>query len=182
MSGMGRLIGIAGWSGSGKTTLLVKLIPELARRQLRVATIKHAHHAFDIDKPGKDSYEHRAAGAIEVAISSVRRWAIVHENGPDPEPTLEQLVSRMSPADIVLIEGYKREPFPKIEVWRPDTGKPPLYPDDPTVIAVATNDKTLDISLPILPLDDVSAIASFIIEHVLAETGADRILSHGPAV
>ena len=159
----GNVVGIAGWSGSGKTALIVKLIPELAARGLRVATIKHAHHQFDIDKPGKDSYEHRIAGAAEVAISSARRWAIVHENRGDPEPTLDEMLDRISAADIVLVEGYKTEPHRKIEVWRRATGKPPLFPDDPNVVALATDETPPPTGISVLDLNNVPEIAAFVV-------------------
>ena len=159
----GRLIGIAGWSGSGKTALIVRLIPELVRRGLRVATVKHAHHGFDIDKPGKDSFEHRAAGASEVAVSSARRWAIVHENGADPEPSLAEMLARLSPADIVLVEGYKAEPHPKIEVWRRGSGGRPLYRDDPTIVAVAADGLEEEAPVPVLDLNDAAAVAAFVV-------------------
>ena len=162
-----RVIGITGWSGSGKTALIVRLIPELSRRGLRVATVKHAHHDFDIDKPGKDSYQHRAAGAVEVTVSSARRWAIVHENRDNAEPSLEEMLERMSPADIVLVEGYKSEPHPKLEVWRGATGKPPLYRNDPTVIAVATDDPAAHPDIEALDLNDTARVARFIVERCM---------------
>src|SRR5260370_10616248 len=131
-----RIFGLAGWSGSGKTTLLAALIPELVARGLSVSTIKHAHHEFDIDQPGKDSWRHRQAGAREVMVASARRWAVMHELRGAPEPSLDELVARMSPVDLLLVEGRKRHPHPKIEVHRPALGKPLLYPDDPWCVAI----------------------------------------------
>src|SRR5712692_2991990 len=159
-----RIFGLAGWSGSGKTTLLMAIIPELVARGLAVSTIKHAHHEFDIDRPGKDSWRHRQAGASEVMVASARRWAIMHELRGAPEPALEELVAHMSPVDLLLVEGFKRHPHPKIEVHRPSLGKPLLYPDDPHVVAIAS-DEPLAAPLPLLPLDDPSAVAGFILAH-----------------
>ena len=133
-----RIIGLAGWSGSGKTTLITKVVPCLIARSLRVSTLKHAHHGFDLDQPGKDSFMHRAAGATEVIISSARRWAILHElRETEPEWDLAGLVGKMSPVDLVLVEGFKRDAFPKIEVHRAANEKPLLYPNDSYIIAVA---------------------------------------------
>jgi molybdopterin-guanine dinucleotide biosynthesis protein B len=160
-----RIFGLAGWSGSGKTTLLTAVIPELVARGLRVSTIKHAHHEFDIDRPGKDSWRHREAGAREVMVASTRRWAIMHELRGDPEPTLEELVARMSPVDLLLVEGWKRHPHPKIEVHRPSLGKKLLYPDDPHVVAIAS-DEALAAPIPLLPLGDAGAVAAFISDHL----------------
>jgi molybdopterin-guanine dinucleotide biosynthesis protein B len=156
-----RIFGLAGWSGSGKTTLLTAVIPELIARGLTVSTIKHAHHEFDIDQPGKDSWRHRDAGAREVMVSSARRWALMHELRGAPEPTLDELVGHMTPVDLLLVEGFKRHPHPKIEVHRPSLGKPLLYPDDPDVVAIAC-DERLTAPLPWLPLGDPTAVASFI--------------------
>ncbi len=157
-----RVFGLAGWSGSGKTTLLTALIPELVRRGVSVSTIKHAHHEFDIDKPGKDSWLHRQAGASEVMVSSSRRFALMHELRDAPEPALDELVARMAPVDLLLVEGFKREPHPKLEVHRPSVGKPFLYPDDPHIVAIAS-DAALAAPLPVLPLADAAAIADFIL-------------------
>jgi molybdopterin-guanine dinucleotide biosynthesis protein B len=157
-----RVLGITGWSGSGKTTLLTKLIPVLVGRGLRVATLKHAHHAFDVDQPGKDSYEHRRAGASEVLISSARRWVLMHENGDAPEPSLAELLRRLSPSDLVLIEGFKGEAHPKIEIFRESVGKPPLHPQDPQVLAVASDAPVPGLALPLLDLNDADAIADFV--------------------
>ncbi len=164
MTRHGAVVGIAGWSGSGKTSLIVRLIPALVAKGYRVATVKHAHHEFDIDIPGKDSYEHRAAGAVEVVVSSARRWAVVHENCGEPEPALGDILGRLSPADIVLVEGYKDEPHEKIEVWRGGAGRRPLYEDNPGIVAVATDDPAGIRSIPALDINDAAGVASFIIE------------------
>jgi molybdopterin-guanine dinucleotide biosynthesis adapter protein len=165
-----RIFGLAGWSGSGKTTLLTALIPEFLSRGVSVSTVKHAHHAFDIDQPGKDSWRHRQAGAREVMVSSQNRWALLHELRGASEPSLDELVRRMSPVDLLLVEGFKRHPHPKIEVYRPSLGKPRLHPADPFVVAVASDEVLRDLPLPCLPLSDAPAIASF----VLAHTECDR--------
>ncbi len=159
-----RIFGLAGWSGSGKTTLLTALIPELVARGLSVSTIKHAHHEFDIDKPGKDSWLHREAGAREVLVSSSRRWALMHELRDAPEPSLDALTARMSPVDLLLVEGFKFHPHPKIEVYRAEVGKPFLYPDDPHIVAVAS-DAVIPVPVPLLPLDEPTVIADFILAH-----------------
>ncbi|HKS88986.1 MAG TPA: molybdopterin-guanine dinucleotide biosynthesis protein B [Stellaceae bacterium] len=160
-----RIVGLAGWSGSGKTTLLSGLIPELVARGLTVSTIKHAHHSFDIDQPGKDSWRHRAAGASEVMVASARRWALMRELHEEAEPTLDELVARMRPVDLLLVEGFKRHPHPKVEVHRPALGKPLLYPDDPHIVAIAA-DQPLAAPLPLLPLGDPTAVARFILEEL----------------
>jgi molybdopterin-guanine dinucleotide biosynthesis adapter protein len=157
-----RIFGLAGWSGSGKTTLLAALIPELVGRGVAVSTIKHAHHEFDIDQPGKDSWVHRQAGATEVMVASSRRFALMRELRDAQEPTLDELVARMAPVDLLLIEGFKREPHPKLEVYRLPVGKPFLYPDDPHIVGIAS-DVALDAPLPVLSLADVAAIADFIL-------------------
>jgi molybdopterin-guanine dinucleotide biosynthesis protein B len=157
-----RIFGLAGWSGSGKTTLLTRLIPELTRRGIAVSTIKHAHHEFDIDKPGKDSWLHRQAGAREVMVSSARRFALMHELRDAPEPSLNELIARMASVDVLMVEGFKRDVHPKLEVHRPSVGKPFLYPDDPHIIAVAS-DEALTVPLPVLALDDFAGIADLIL-------------------
>jgi molybdopterin-guanine dinucleotide biosynthesis adapter protein len=159
-----RIFGLAGWSGSGKTTLAAALIPELVARGLTVSTIKHAHHEFDIDRPGKDSWRHRQAGAREVMVASSRRWALMHELRDKPEPPLEELVANMSPTDLLLVEGWKRHAHPKLEVHRPSLGKPLLYPQDPHVVAIAS-DEPIAAPIPLLPLADAGAIADFILDH-----------------
>lgn len=160
-----KVFGVAGWSGSGKTTLVRALIPALVGRGLSVSTMKHAHHDFDVDKPGKDSYEHRHAGASEVLVSSARRWALMHELRGAAEPTTEELIALMTPVDLLLIEGFKTERHDKLEVHRPAVGKPPLYPEDPTVVAVASDADIPGLTLPRLDLNDVEAIADFVIAH-----------------
>ena len=160
-----RIFGLAGWSGSGKTTLLTAVIPELVARGLTVSTIKHAHHEFDIDRPGKDSWRHRQAGAGEVMVASSRRWAIMHELRGTAEPALEELAAHMSPVDLLLVEGWKRHPHPKIEVHRPGLGKKLIYPDDPHVVAIAA-DEPIAAPIPLLPLGDAPAVAAFIFEHL----------------
>lgn len=164
-----KIFGIAGYSGSGKTTLLELLIPSLIARGLRVSVIKHAHHGFDIDRPGKDSYRHRQAGASEVLLTCNARWALMHEVREESEPTLEQLVSHLSPCDLLLVEGFKEEPVPKLEVFRQASGTPPLYPGRADIVAVAS-DGALATDLPLLPLDDVDGIAAFIIRYLEIET------------
>jgi len=161
-----RIFGLAGWSGSGKTTLMTALIPELVCRGVSVSTLKHAHHAFDVDQPGKDSWRHRQAGAREVMISSQNRWALMHELRGAPEPTFDELVRRMSPVDLLLVEGFKRHPHPKIEVYRPSLGKPLLHPEDPLVVAIASDETLPGVRLPWLPLSDASAVATFILGHL----------------
>ena len=155
-----RIIGLAGWSGSGKTTLVTNVIPVLVQRGLKVATVKHAHHEFDTDQPGKDSWLHRQAGASEVAIVSSRRWAIVHELGQEPEPPLADLLSKLSPVDLVIVEGFKRHAHPKLEVYRAAVGKPLLHPDDDCIVAVATDAPLREAQVPVLMLDDVESIAN----------------------
>jgi molybdopterin-guanine dinucleotide biosynthesis protein B len=160
-----RIFGLAGWSGSGKTSLLVRLLPELNRRGLRVSTLKHAHHGFDVDQPGKDSWEHRNAGAVEVMVSSTRRWALMHEHRGAPEAGLAELVAHMTPVDLVIVEGYKTHPHPKLEVHRASIGKPLLCHDDPDVVAVAADCAIDGLKIPLLRLDDTAAIAGFIVGH-----------------
>jgi len=161
-----RILGISGYSGSGKTTLVKKLIPELTTRGLRVSTVKHAHHAFDVDKPGKDSYEHRHAGATEVLVSSAARWALMHENRAEPEPGLEDLIQKLSPVDLVLVEGWKFGTHKKLEVHRPSIGTPMLAADDKNVIAVASDSAALPgVTVPILDLSDITAVADFVWEY-----------------
>ena len=172
-----KVFGLSGWSGSGKTTLVVRLIPELLSRGFSVSTVKHAHHDFDIDKPGKDSYEHRQAGATEVMISSERRWALMHEHKGGPEPDLDDIVVNMTPVDLLLVEGTKRHAHTKLEVHRPANGKPLLCVDDPHIIAVACDVPLPQVSLPVLDLNDVPGIADFI----LAATGLREAVSHGAA-
>jgi molybdopterin-guanine dinucleotide biosynthesis adapter protein len=159
-----RLIGLAGWSGSGKTTLLVQVLPVLIARGRSVSTLKHAHHAFDVDQPGKDSYNHRAAGAREVLISSAKRWALMHELREETEPRLRDLVPHLSPVDLVIVEGFKTETHAKLEVHRAAVGKPLLYPGDPHIVALASDARPANLQLPWADLNDVEAVAAFIDE------------------
>ena len=163
MHGSAALFGLAGWSGSGKTTLAEQLITELTAQGLTMATIKHAHHEFDADTPGKDSWRHRQAGAAQVLVSSAIRSAYFVEHQA-AEPTLDQLLDRLQPCDLVLIEGFKREAVPKLEIFRPSVGKPHLWPDDPQIIAVASDYQLPDCPLPVLNLNDIPAIAAFVRE------------------
>ena len=158
------IFGIAGWSGSGKTTLIVNLLPELTKRGISVSTVKHAHHEFDIDKPGKDSFVHRMSGAAEVIIGSETRWALMHELRGAPEPSLPELISHMAPVDLYLVEGFKWEDHAKLEVHRPTVGKPLLQPDDPTIRAIASNIKLDGIPVPVMDVDDIARIAEFILD------------------
>ena len=160
-----RVIGIAGWSGAGKTTLLAKLIPRLTARGVRVSTVKHAHHAFDVDQPGKDSHTHRMAGATEVLVSSVNRWALVHELRGAPEPALPDLLAKLAPVDLVIVEGFKHGAHPKLEIYRSAVGKPPLHPDDPHIVAVASDAPVPSARVPVVGLDDVDAIADLMLAH-----------------
>jgi|SRR5579871_57407 molybdopterin-guanine dinucleotide biosynthesis protein B len=155
-----RIIGLAGWSGSGKTTLVTGVIPVLVKRGLTVATVKHAHHEFDTDQPGKDSWLHRQAGAREVAIVSSRRWAIVHELAGDPEPPLSKILAKLSQTDLVIVEGFKRHTHPKLEVFRAAIGKPLLHPDDDCIVAVATDAPLPQAQVPVVMLDDFEGIAN----------------------
>lgn len=161
-----KVIGFAGWSGAGKTTLLTRLIPHLIAKGLRVSTLKHAHHEFDVDVPGKDSWRHREAGAAEVLVSSGTRWALMHELRGADEPKLPELLARMSPVDLVIVEGFKRELHPKIEVYRAANGKPPLFPDDSHIVGLAT-DTAFATTLPMAQLDDIPAIASMALNHAV---------------
>ena len=157
-----RLIGLAGWSGSGKTTLLVKLLPVLIARGRTVSTLKHAHHAFDVDQPGKDSHNHRLAGAHEVLISSALRWALMHELRDEAEPTLADLVPHLSPVDLVIVEGFKSETHAKLEVHRQAVGKPLLHPNDPNIVAIVSDHRPPNARLPFAGLDDIEAIADLV--------------------
>jgi len=170
------VFGLAGWSGSGKTTLLTRLLPALIERGVSVSTIKHAHHAFDVDQPGKDSHRHREAGATEVMISSERRWALMHELRGDAEPPLDQLLSRMSPVDLVIVEGFKRAAIPKLEIHRAAIGKPLLALEDTNIVAIASDLPVAGSgALPRFALDNAGAIADFILAHLhiaVAQRGA----------
>jgi len=158
-----RIIGLAGWSGAGKTTLLIKVIPRLTARGLKVSTVKHAHHSFDVDQPGKDSHAHRLAGASEVLVGSANRWALVHELRGEPEASLAALLVKLSPADVVIVEGFKRERHPKLEVYRAANEKPLLHPDDPHIVAVASDVALPAASVPVVMLDDVEAIVDIVL-------------------
>jgi molybdopterin-guanine dinucleotide biosynthesis protein B len=162
-----RIIGLAGWSGAGKTTLVSKLIPALTARGLKVSTVKHAHHRFDIDRPGKDSFVHRMSGATEVFVSSSQRWAQMAELRGAEELHLADILKRLSPVDLVVIEGFKREPHPKIEVYRAENGKPFLYPDDNWIVAIASDTPIEEPRLPVLPLDDIEKIADAVIAEAM---------------
>lgn len=160
-----KVFGFAGWSGSGKTTLIEKLIPRFANAGLRVSLVKHAHHSFDVDQPGKDSYRHRHAGAAEVLVTSSRRWVLMHELRGAPEPAFDEQLRRLSPSDLVIVEGFKHAAIPKLEVWRRITGEPLLHPNDKHIVAVASDTK-IETRLPLLDLNDDAAIASFILAHL----------------
>jgi len=153
-----RVIGIAGWSGAGKTTLLTKLIPRLVERGLKVSTVKHAHHGFDVDQRGKDSHSHRVAGATEVLVSSANRWALVHELRGDAEPALDPLLQKLAPVDLVIVEGFKRGSHPKLEIYRAALGKPLLHPEDLHIVAIASDQPLPNARVPVLAIDDVEAI------------------------
>jgi molybdopterin-guanine dinucleotide biosynthesis protein B len=161
-----KVIGLAGWSGAGKTTLLSRVIPHLRKTGLRVSVIKHAHHSFDVDVPGKDSWVHRQSGAEEVLVSSGTRWALMHELRGRPEPRLPELLEKMSRVDLVVVEGFKSEPHRKIEVHRAANGKPLLFPDDPAIAGIAT-DATIETTLPIAHLDDIPAIAAMMSKYAI---------------
>ena len=175
---MMKVIGLAGWSGAGKTTLLTRVIPHLLSQGLRVSVIKHAHHSFDVDVPGKDSWVHRQSGAVEVLVSSGNRWALMHELRGAGEPRLPELLAKMSRVDLVIVEGFKSEPHRKIEVHRLANGKAMLFPDDPGVVGIAS-DATVKTSLPVAHLDDIPAIAAMMqrsaisVEDVLARSAPE---------
>ncbi len=173
-----KIFGLSGWSGSGKTTLVVDLIPEIISRGYSVSTVKHTHHRFDIDRPGKDSFNHREAGASEVMIASSTRWALMRELRETAEPNIQELISHMSPVDLVIIEGFKSYPHPKIEVHRPSIGKALLCLDDPSVVAVASNEAIEEtLNVPLLDLDNIISIADYILLHV----GLSNEARHGSA-
>ena len=155
----------AGWSGSGKTTLIEKLIPRFVKRGMRVSLIKHAHHTFDVDHPGKDSYRHRHAGANEVLVTSSRRWVLMHELRGAQEPSFDEQLKHLSPGDLLIVEGFKHAPIPKLEVWRAVTGEALLHPQDAHIVAVASDVK-VDTKLPLLDLNDDAGIAAFIVKHL----------------
>ena len=160
-----KVMGFAGWSGSGKTTLVEQVIGVLSARGLVVSLVKHAHHSFDIDHAGKDSWRHRQAGCREVMVSSAQRWSLTRELRGAPEATLDELLAHLAPCDIVLVEGFKRAPIPKIEVHRAVVTEPLLHPDDPHIVAIAT-DTPLATSLPRLDINDPAQVADFIVAHL----------------
>jgi len=160
-----KIMGIVGWSGSGKTSLLIELLPILKAKGLKVSTMKHAHHRFDMDRPGKDSFRHREAGASEVLVVTSSRWVLMHESREEPEPSIEALIERMTPVDLLLIEGFKTHSHPKLEIHRESEGKPLLCPDDPEIVAVATDRVLPDLKIPQLDLNDPPSIADFILLH-----------------
>ena len=160
-----KIFGFAGYSGSGKTTLIERLIPLFTDRGIRVSLIKHAHHTFDVDQPGKDSHRHRKAGCTEVLVTSSRRWALMHELRGAPEPALSDHVKHMSPCDLLLVEGFKREPIPKIEVYRAEVGEPLIHPHDHNIVAIAS-DARLETQLPQFDLNAPAQIADFVVRHV----------------
>jgi molybdopterin-guanine dinucleotide biosynthesis protein B len=169
-----RVFGFAGWSGSGKTTLIEALVPKLTARGWRVSLVKHAHHHFDVDHPGKDSYRHRMAGCAEVLVTSAARWALIHELRGAAEMTLAEAIARLSPCDLVMVEGWKRAAIPKLEVWREALGKPLLHPGDPNIVGVATDTPARPFaSLPAFGLKDVEAIATFVSDRAAAWPVAD---------
>ncbi|UWU91438.1 molybdopterin-guanine dinucleotide biosynthesis protein B [Bradyrhizobium sp. CB1015] len=174
-----KVIGLAGWSGAGKTTLLTRLIPHFSAQGLRVSVIKHAHHQFDVDVPGKDSWRHREAGAAEVLVASSKRWALMRELRGAAEPRLPELLEKLSAVDLVVVEGFKREPHRKIEVHRAANGKPLLFPDDPGIAGIAS-DVAVETRLPTVHLDDIPAVAALLlraampIEEAVARSTAIR--------
>ncbi len=160
-----KVMGIVGWSGSGKTSTMVELLPLLRQRGLVVSTMKHAHHQFDLETKGKDSYLHREAGASEVLIVSSSRWVLLHESREEPEPSIEALIERMTPVDLLLIEGFKGHPHPKVEIHRGAEGRPLLTLEDPDIVAVASDTPLPGLGIPVLDLNDPQAIAVFILRH-----------------
>lgn len=180
-----RVIGIAGWSGSGKTTLLIKVIPRLVARGLTVSTLKHAHHAFDIDTPGKDSHNHRLAGASEVLVTSANRWALMHELRGAPEPGLDELLARLSPVDLVIVEGFKAWPMTKVEIYRKELGKPPLHPDDKHILGILSDTPFPGAGRPVVPVDDLDAVVALMldcsepVEAAIARAKASKLMTSG---
>jgi molybdopterin-guanine dinucleotide biosynthesis protein B len=176
-----RVIGIAGWSGSGKTTLLTKVIPQLVARGMKVSTLKHAHHAFDVDTPGKDSHTHRVAGATEVLVTSANRWALMHELRGDAEPPLFAMLRKLSPVDLVIVEGFKATACAKVEVFRKEIGKLPLHPQDEFIRGIASDIAFPHAGRPVVALNDVDAVIELILqcaeplEHVLAREHAPHL-------
>jgi molybdopterin-guanine dinucleotide biosynthesis protein B len=167
-----KVLGLTGWSGSGKTTLLAALIPHFTARGLSVSTIKHAFHGFDLDQPGKDSWRHRQAGAREVMVASSVRWALMHEVQGE-EPPLPELLGRLAPVDLVVVEGFKANPHPKIEVHRPSLGKPPMWPGRADIVAVACDEAPAVAAPQLLPLNDPAAVADWALRHLQMTAGLD---------
>lgn len=163
---MNRVIGVAGFKNAGKTTLVERLVTELTRRGYRISTVKHAHHSFDIDHEGRDSFRHRKAGAGEVAVVSTSRWAIIHESRGEAEPPLDEILAKLAPCDLVIVEGYKRDGHDKIEVRNLALDHPKLAGGDPTVVAIAANGPVADAPVPVFGRDDVTALAGFIVKHM----------------
>ena len=162
-----RIFGIIGWSGSGKTTVITKLIPEITARGYKVSTIKHTHHAFDVDKPGKDSYSHRLAGATEVLVGSAKKWALIHEKKKDnEEDNINTLVSRMEKVDLVLVEGFKNLNHSKMEIFRKDLKKPTLFDNDNSIVALISNSEIPEAGIPRFTPSDIKGIADFIVNHL----------------
>ncbi len=159
------VIGVVGWKNNGKTTLVTRLVAHLVGRGLRVSTVKHAHHSVDVDQPGKDSHRHREAGATEVVLATARRWVLIHELREEAEPPLEDLLAKMAPADLVIVEGFKRFPHPKIEVHRKARGTPLIAREDRSVLAVASDEPLPDLDRPVFDLDAIAEIADFILAH-----------------
>ena len=176
-----RIIGLAGWSGSGKTTLLAKIIPRLVARGFTVSTVKHAHHGFDVDTPGKDSHTHRMAGATEVLVASGKRWALMHELREAPEPSIYDLLQKMSPVDLVLIEGFKSAHHVRIEVYRRDVGKLPFHPENPHVVGIVSDTPFPDAGRPVVDIDDIEGVVELILakaerlETLLARVRAETV-------
>jgi len=163
---MNRVIGVAGFKNAGKTTLVEKLVAELTRRGYRISTVKHAHHSFDIDHEGRDSFRHRKAGAGEVAVVSASRWAVIHESRGEAEPSLDEMLAKLAPCDLVIVEGYKRDGHDKIEVRNLVLDHPKLAGSDPTVVAIAATGPVADAPVPVFDRDDVTALAGFIVKHM----------------
>ena len=159
------VFGVTGWKNAGKTGLMERLVAEFCSRGLRVSTLKHAHHSFDVDHPGKDSHRHRMAGASQVLLASTERWALMNEHRGAPEPSLAALLAKLDPVDLVLVEGWKRDTHPKVEAWRAETGHPLIAPTDPTILAVAS-DTALELDRPVFDLNDTGAVADFILAHL----------------
>jgi molybdopterin-guanine dinucleotide biosynthesis adapter protein len=161
-----RVFGVVGWKNNGKTTLVERLVAHLTAAGYRVSTVKHAHHEVDLDQPGKDTWRHREAGACEVVLATARRWAVIHELRGEAEPALDELLARMTPVDLVVVEGFKRFPHPKLEVHRRERGTPLLARDDPSVVAVATDEPVQGLHVPQFGLDDVAGIARFVLDRL----------------